>query len=134
MTKKIVFSNNPLFSGPSLKDRETGGIPYKEVLLSAIERDPNQPRVQFDDEKLNELSNSVKTYGVLSPILLRPSKFPGKYILIAGERRFRASMNAGLKSIPAIIDYTKDETGERTLALQLIENIQRADLKPLERA
>lgn len=134
MGKKIVFSNNPLFSGPSYKEREDSGIPYREVQLSAIERDPNQPRVQFDEAKLSELCTSIKTYGVLSPILIRPSQFPGKYILVAGERRYRASMDAGLSSIPAIIDSTEDKTGERTLAIQLVENLQRADLSPLEKS
>ena len=134
MTKKIVFANNPLFSGPSLKDREVSPIPYKEIQLSAIERDPNQPRVTFDEEKLSELSQSIKTYGVLSPILVKPGKLPGRYTLVAGERRYRAATLSGLTSIPAIIDSKSDETGERTLAIQLVENLQRAELTPLERA
>jgi ParB family chromosome partitioning protein len=90
--------------------------------------------VNFDEEKLEELTESIRTYGVLSPILVRPGKNPGKYIVIAGERRFRAAGRAGLTSIPAIVDSEQDETGERTLAIQLVENIQRAELTPLERA
>ena len=134
MAKKIVLSNNPLFSGPTLADRTESAIPYKNVPLAAIERDPNQPRVNFDESKLEELANSIKTYGVLSPILVRPGKFPGKYILVAGERRFRACTKLDLPQVPVIVDATDDQTGERTLAIQLVENLQRADLAPLEKA
>lgn len=135
MAKKIVLSNNPLFSGPSYQDRESGGaIPYREISISSIERDPNQPRVNFEEEKLNELADSIRTYGVLTPIMVKAGKLPGKYVLVAGERRFRAAQKVGLASIPAIVDSEKDEDGERTLAIQLVENLQRADLAPLEKA
>jgi ParB family chromosome partitioning protein len=134
MAKKLTFGNNPLFSGPSLVDRTTSTIPYKEIALSAIERDTNQPRVQFDEARLAELSESIKQYGVLSPILVKPGKFPGKYQLISGERRYRASKAAGLATIPAIVDGSEDQTGQRTLSIQLVENLQRQDLTPLERA
>jgi ParB family chromosome partitioning protein len=132
--RKLVLANNPLLSGPALDEREKSGIPYREIPLTNIERDANQPRVSFDQEKLNELSESIKTYGVLSPILVKPAKEPGKYILIAGERRFRASQMAGLNTIPALVDKIKDDTGDRTLAMQLVENMQRSDLTPLERS
>ena len=135
MTKrKLVLANNPLLSGPKLEERERTGIPYRELQLALIDRDPNQPRVNFDEERLNELCESIKTYGVLSPILVRPGKTPGRYLLIAGERRFRAATKAGLTAIPALIDQDSDTSGERTLAMQLVENLQRADLSPLERA
>lgn len=132
--KKLVLANNPLFGGPDMSDRERSGSPYRELRLDAIERDPNQPRVNFDEEKLKELSMSIATYGVLSPILVTPSKNPGKYKLISGERRYRASQLAGQASIPAIIDREVDSNGDRTLAVQLVENLQRDDLTPLERA
>ncbi|MCB9030068.1 MAG: ParB/RepB/Spo0J family partition protein, partial [Deltaproteobacteria bacterium] len=131
--KKLVLANNPLLSGPGLSDREKGGTPYREIRLNAIDRDPNQPRVNFDEEKLDELAQSILTYGVLTPILVTPAKVPGKYRLIAGERRLRASLKAGLPTIPAIIEHS-DEGDDRTLAVQLVENLQRADLTPLERA
>ena len=135
MTKrKLVLANNPLLSGPRLEDRERTGIPYRELALNLIDRDPNQPRVNFDEERLNELCESIKTYGVLSPILVRPGKNPGRYHLIAGERRFRAATKAGLQTIPALIDQDADTSGSRTLAMQLVENLQRADLSSLERA
>ena len=135
MTKrKLTLANNPLLSGPAMRDREVSGVPYREIPVGSIERDANQPRVNFDEEKLNELTESIKVYGVLTPILVRPAKVPGKYQLIAGERRLRASRAAGLKSVPAIVSTEDDSSGERTLAIQLVENLQRADLSPLERA
>lgn len=132
--KKLVFANNPLLAGPKFEDRERSGIPYRELQISLIDRDPNQPRVNFDEERLSELSQSIKTYGVLSPLIVRPSKILGRYSLIAGERRFRAAQLAGLTSVPVLIDQENDESGERTLAMQLVENLQRADLSSLERA
>lgn len=131
--RKLVLANNPLLKGPSLGDRSQSGIPYRELDLSSIQRDSNQPRVNFDEEGLKELAQSIKTYGVLTPILVR-SLQGGKFQLIAGERRFRASKIAGLTSIPALVDQTEDSSGERTLAIQLVENIQRSNLTPLERA
>jgi ParB family chromosome partitioning protein len=119
--------------GPALDERVRGGVPYREIPLSAIEADPNQPRRTFDTDKLNELSESIKLYGVLSPILVRAGKLPGRYTVISGERRFRAAHLAGLSSIPAVVSQG-DDAQDRTLAIQLVENLQRDDLTPLERA
>lgn len=132
--KKILLSNNPLFSGPPLEERQKGTGPYREITVQDIVADPNQPRTQFDEEKLKELAESIKTYGILNPILVRKTKDQGKYILVAGERRLRAAKLAGLKTVPALIDQSEDKSEERTLAMQLVENLQRADLAPLERA
>ena len=132
--RKLTLANNPLLSGPALADREVAGVPYRDIPIASIDRDPNQPRVSFDEEKLSELASSIKRYGVLTPILVKPGKESGRYTLISGERRHRASERAGLSSIPAIIDSRDDASGETTLAIQLVENIQRADLSPLERA
>ncbi|MBX7136822.1 MAG: ParB/RepB/Spo0J family partition protein [Oligoflexia bacterium] len=134
MAKKLVLANNPLLSGPAYEDRTRSGIPYREIQVSAIDTDPNQPRVTFDEEKLRELSESIKTYGVLSPILVRAGKAPSRYTLVAGERRLRAAKMAGLSAVPALINHEADQSGERTLAIQLVENLQRSDLTPLERA
>jgi ParB family chromosome partitioning protein len=131
--RSFSFSNNPLMQGPALDERGKGGVPYKEIPISAIEADPNQPRQTFDQEKLQELADSIKLYGVLSPILVRAGSLPGRYILISGERRFRASKIAGLATVPAIVNQTEDENG-RMLSMQLVENLQRADLVPIERA
>jgi ParB family transcriptional regulator, chromosome partitioning protein len=133
-TRKLVIANNPLLSGPAMQDRERGGIPYRELSIELIDRDPNQPRVSFDEERLKELSESIRLYGVMSPILVRPAKVTGRYILIAGERRLRASQLVGRTVIPALIDRSDESDTTRTLSMQLVENLQRADLSPLERA
>jgi ParB family chromosome partitioning protein len=132
--KNFLFSNNPLLAGPKFDDRLKSGIPYREVPVELIERDPNQPRVHFDSEKLQELSDSIKTYGVLSPLLVKPIPASGKFKLIAGERRFRASQLAGLTSVPVLVSGDTEENEAKTLSMQLVENLQRSDLTPLERA
>jgi len=134
-TKRFSLANNPLFQGQKYSEREiNSGIPYKVIEIKNIEADPNQPRREFDENRLKELSESIKLYGVLSPILVRPNKEkPGCYLITSGERRFRASQLAGLTSIPAIVDAT-DFQEDRTLAIQLVENLQRSDLSSLERA
>lgn len=131
--RSFSFANNPLMAGPALEERSRGGIPYREIPVSAIEADPNQPRRSFDEEKLQELAESIKLYGVLSPILVRAGGLPGRYTIISGERRYRASQLAGLAAIPAIVSQGEGEDS-RTLAIQLVENLQRDDLSPLERA
>jgi len=91
-----------------------------------------QPRTQFDDDAINQLSESIKEQGVLLPLLVRKSKQPGvKYEIIAGERRWRASKLAGLTEVPAII---KDLSDEKALEVALVENIQRRDLNVIEEA
>ena len=89
-----------------------------------------QPRINFDEEKLLELTNSIKNHGVLSPILVREVGL-NKYEVIAGERRLRASKNAGLKTIPTLIDQKQDKDA---LESALIENLQREDLNAVEEA
>jgi ParB family chromosome partitioning protein len=131
--RSFSFANNPLMAGPALEERARGGIPYREIPVSAIEADPNQPRRSFDEEKLQELAESIKLYGVLSPILVRAGALPGRYTIISGERRYRASQVAGLAAIPAIVSQGEGEDS-RTLAIQLVENLQRDDLSSLERA
>ena len=132
--RKLVLAKNPLLSGPALDERTKLGIPYREIDIGLIDPDPNQPRTSFDPEKLNELRQSIETYGVLSPVLVRPGKVSGRFLLIAGERRYRASQLAGLKVIPVLIDSGREGSADRTLAMQLVENLQRADLSSLERA
>ena len=99
------------------------------VRISEVEPNREQPRKKFDEEKLQELSESIKTYGLLQPILVQ--KRDEYYEIIAGERRWRAALKAGLKEIPVIVgDYSEKEI----LELSLIENIQREDLNPIEEA
>ncbi|MCI5064560.1 ParB/RepB/Spo0J family partition protein [bacterium] len=132
--KNLVFAHNPLLAGPALDERSRTGIPYREVKASLIERDPNQPRIVFDEEKLQELAESIRLYGILNPLMVKPGQEPGRYQLVAGERRLRASALAGLETVPVIVSTEEDETGDTTLAVQLVENLQRDDLSPLEKA
>lgn len=132
--KKLLLANNPLFSGPAYGERDRQGSPYREVALELIDRDPNQPRRVFDEDKLKELSHSIATYGILNPLFVRPGQAPGRFMLIAGERRFRAAQMAGLSKVPVLVEQDGEISQERTLAMQLVENLQRADLNPLERA
>ena len=97
------------------------------VRISEVEPNREQPRKKFDDEKLEELSESIKTYGLLQPILVQ--KRDGYYEIIAGERRWRAALKAGLKEIPVIV---RDYTAKEILELSLVENIQRENLNPIE--
>ena len=101
-----------------------------EVDITLIDRNPNQPRQIFDEDSLNEMAESIKTYGVLQPLLLAP-KLDGRYLIVAGERRFRASSRAGLRTVPAII---KDLNDEQIQEISLIENLHREDLNAIEAA
>ncbi|CAN5907012.1 hypothetical protein BH23PLA1_BH23PLA1_18330 [soil metagenome] len=104
-----------------------------EIPLEKIERDPTQPREEFDPDALNRLAESLKTRGLLQPIRVRWSEEQGVYIVLAGERRWRASRLAGLTTITAVVIDREPDPGER-LALQLIENCLREDLRPIEQA
>lgn len=101
----------------------------KELNIEDIITDPEQPRRHFDEKALNDLANSIKIHGVLQPIVV--VKNGNKYIIVAGERRYRASKLAKLDKIPAII---RDLSDQNRLELSLIENLQRADLNILETA
>ena len=110
---------------------EPGDGPFlDEVPIGSIDPNPHQPRQQFDEETLAELAASIREIGVLQPVLLRPVE-PGRYQLIAGERRWRAARRAGLSTIPAIIKVT-DELASVEQAL--VENLHRQDLSALEEA
>lgn len=101
-----------------------------EIPVGDIEPNPHQPRVHFDEEALAELADSIREVGVLQPILVRPLA-DGRFQLIAGERRWRASRRAGLATVPAVVRSTDDLT---SVEQALVENIHRADLTPLEEA
>ncbi len=105
-----------------------GGSSISEVELNKIVANPDQPRRTFDEEALNELADSIRAHGVISPITLRRNE-DGTYMIIAGERRFRASKLAGLNAIPAYVRTAKDE---QVMEWALIENIQREDLDAIE--
>ncbi len=97
--------------------------------IDEIVPNPNQPRRRFSEEEIKELAESIKEFGVLQPIIVREKN--GKYEIVAGERRWRAAKIAGLSRIPAVV---KEVSDEEMMILSLVENLQREDLNPIERA
>lgn len=118
-----------IFADNSVEDISTGNSTTKVKLLD-IEPNREQPRKQFDEEALAELSDSIAQHGVLQPLLVRPMP-DGGYQLVAGERRWRASRMAGLTEVPVVI---RDLTDAQVAELALVENLQRENLNPLEEA
>jgi ParB family chromosome partitioning protein len=108
---------------------QEGGKP-REIPVEMVDVNPFQTRSVMDPEQLKELADSITANGVVQPILLRPQK-DGRFQLIAGERRWRASMQAGKKTIPAILRQVSDE---QAMEITIVENLQRADLNPMEQA
>lgn len=102
----------------------------ENISIKDIYPNENQPRRVFDEEKIKDLSESIKKYGVLQPIVLKPDEF-GKYMIIAGERRYRASKMANLTEIPAVL---RDIPIKEIMEIALIENLQREELTPIEEA
>ncbi len=112
---------------PDAGRRSTG---VKVIEVDHIDSNPEQPRLAFDPATLDELASSIREHGVLQPILVRPID-DGRYQLIAGERRWRASRIAGLATIPALVEDIDDDTA---LEISIIENLQREDISPLDEA
>ena len=113
----------------TMDDLTTGGSSsINEIELSKIQPNPDQPRTFFDQDALEELATSIRTLGIVQPITLREIS-PDSYQIISGERRYRASLLAGLKSVPAYIRTAEDEN---VMEMALIENIQREDLNAIE--
>lgn len=111
-------------------DSPNRSVGVRMVPLDRIESNPEQPRLAFNQETLDELAASIREHGVLQPILVRP-RGPNRYQLIAGERRWRASKIAGVETIPALIEDIDDDTA---LEISIIENLQREDISPLDEA
>ena len=105
-----------------------GGV--QEVAIGQISANPRQPRSYFDEGELTELADSIREHGIIQPLIVSPSG-DGQYTLIAGERRLKASKQAKLESVPVVIREVSDQ---QQLEWALIENVQRADLSPLEEA
>ena len=113
--------------GDSSKKIETNKVSINDLI-----RNKFQPRKNFNKESLDELTNSIKEQGVIQPIVVRPSKSPeGKYEIIAGERRWLASQNAGLHDVPVVV---LDVDDVKSLEFAIVENVQRQDLNPIEEA
>lgn len=116
-----------LFSEEIDEINENGII---EVKISQVEPNKNQPRKSFDREKLETLADSIKEHGIIQPIIVTKSE-DGRYTIVAGERRWRASKIAGLTTIPVVV---KEYTDQTVAEISLIENLQREDLNPIEEA
>ena len=114
--------------------RETKPTKYQnalnEILISDIYPNPNQPRKRFDETALNELASSIKVHGIIQPIVVN-DMHDGKFMIIAGERRWRAAKIAGLDVVPA---YVRDFSDKQIKEISIIENLQREDLNPIEAA
>lgn len=107
-----------------------GDSTHRSIPIDLVQRNPGQPRKHFDEAELNELASSIRSHGVLQPILVRPIA-GGKFEIVAGERRWRSAQRAGLHSIPAVI---RDLNEVEVLEIAIVENVQRMDLNPIEEA
>lgn len=119
----------PLQGGPAVESDSATGERVLRVAIAEVVPSPLQPRKRFNDEHLSELVESIREHGVIQPLIVRP--VGGKYELIAGERRWRASTKLGLSEVPVIL---RDASDQDVLEMALIENLQREDLDPLEEA
>ena len=131
MNRKVVLGRGLEALIPQGEEtRSSDGSTYRTIPLNLIAPNPVQPRRKFDETSLRELSESFKTQGVLQPVIVK--KEGNGFILIAGERRYRAARLSGMEKIPALILEGKDESD--MLQVALVENMQREDLNPLEMA
>ena len=114
------------------KKSELKKIQTNEIPIADLERNKYQPRTIFDEDKLNELSSSIKENGVIQPIAVRPNKYePGKFEIVAGERRWLAAQKAGLNKVPVVV---LDIDDQKSLEIAIVENVQRQDLNVIEEA
>jgi len=114
------------------KKTESNQTQTNKIPIADLQRNKYQPRTTFDEEKLIELSSSIKENGVIQPIAVRPNKYePGKYEIVAGERRWLAAQKAGLNKVPVVVLDIDDQT---SLEVAIVENVQRQDLNAIEEA
>lgn len=127
-----LISSAPTSPPPSFQETtgaEANGLKY--VPIDDIQPNPWQPRLHLNQEQLEELSASIRTHGVMQPLVVNQADEPGSYTLIAGERRWRASRLAGLTEVPVVV---MDASPQTMLELAIVENVVRADLSPMEEA
>ncbi len=130
MTKKKLGKGlSALLEINDIENNIEEGI-VKYIDINQIEPDPNQPRKNFSEDSIKELANSIKKVGILNPLIVKKEK--EKYVIVSGERRFRASKIAGLNEIPVIIKEKIDK--KTSFEISIIENIHREDLNPIEEA
>ena len=124
-----VFDDNNSYDNITNKNTKTNnGV--LEIDITKVKPNPNQPRKNFDPDALNELASSIKVHGIVQPIVVNQES-NGEYMIIAGERRWRAANICGLKTVPAVVkNYTEKQVKE----ISIIENLQREDLNPIEAA
>jgi ParB family transcriptional regulator, chromosome partitioning protein len=115
---------------PAAPGAATGGPGVRDIPIELLRRNPDQPRWLFSEEELDELAASIRDKGILQPILVRPGR-GGEFEIVAGERRWRAAQKAQLNTIPALVRELSDV---QVLEIGVIENVQRADLSPIEEA
>ena len=127
-TLKDSSQENNVYTVNMTQDADEKGKEYS-IKISMIEPNRDQPRKVFAPEQIQELSDSIKKYGVLQPLLVQ--KKGSRYEIIAGERRWRAAMQAGLKEVPVVV---KEYSKQQAMEISLIENVQREDLNPIEEA
>lgn len=118
-------------SSPAEASGQTSNGAASSVPIDSIVPNPYQPRATMDDERLDELAQSIRTHGVIQPLIVAQADEPDRFVLIAGERRWRASALAGLNEVPVVV---KNVASQAMLELALVENVVRADLSPLEEA
>jgi ParB family chromosome partitioning protein len=117
-----------LIPSPSQEEFATAS---SDVPIDSIVPNPFQPRTSIDSSRLNTLAESIRTHGVIQPLVVKQAETPGHFVLVAGERRWRAARLAGLETVPVVI---KDAAPQAMLEMALVENVVRADLAPLEEA
>ena len=114
---------------PSGSTLSAGGV--KQIPTSKISPNPRQPRAKFDSQELTDLATSIRAHGVIQPLIITAGEEPEQFVVITGERRLLAAKQAGLETVPAILREVSDQ---ELVELALVENVQRADLEPLEAA
>lgn len=130
MAKKALGKGLGALMGMEDAPAEEEKQPAREVDIQKIDINKEQPRKHFDEEKMQDLADSIRQHGVIQPLVVKPEA-NGRYTIIAGERRYRAARMVGLKQVPVV---TKEVTDRELLQISMIENIQREDLNPLEEA
>lgn len=123
-----VYANDENYKNITSSKKDNSGV--LEIDITKIKPNPNQPRKNFDQEALNDLVNSIKVHGIVQPIVVN-EQGNGEYLIIAGERRWRAANICGLKTVPAVV---KNYTDKQIKEISIIENLQREDLNPIEAA
>ncbi len=127
----ILFQEGKKFDEKFSEEKKILKEKLQDIATDKIIPNALQPRTFFDEEKIMELSESIKNYGVIEPVIVSPANAQGEYELVAGERRWRACQKVGIKSIPAIIN---NQNSDNLIEMMLIENIQREDLNLIEQA